>query len=142
MIILGIAILNTRINYWKIERNEIYHKNDSELIKYKRKYYLTSQCFRNYIKNKEGWRTAETEFIPKTKAIIAYNLTEDATTGEIYFHQRFLPDTSIDYFILNDGTYIVKSNNNRKLLKKFKNKYYLLSKFAPPNKNQLMLNFR
>ena len=121
---------------------EEYHKQDFKLIKYGKKYYLPHQCFTNYSKDKNGTPIPEGKPIPKTRALIAYNFEKNKLTGEVSLHKHYLSNKSTSYIELWDGTLIVETDANRKLLKKFKNKYYLLSDFTPPDKNQLTFNFK
>lgn len=113
--------------------------------------------------------TKEGDLIPKEHAIIAYNLVcvglsnkdfaESAAKGNsgfdkggflktcnkdtLLYQEVYLPNNCnrSAYIILNTGTYIINSSENRQYLKKFNNKYYIKQDFKLADKKQLTFAF-
>lgn len=154
---------------------ETYHKKDTNLTHFDGNWYHISQCVVNYDReerNKEAEKllfcslmpqnyelraniTLKNGLIPKKLAIIAYDLFYNPLSNNIEYQEVYR--TNKDSLVqLVTGELIVNSAENKKLLKKFNNKYYIRQTFKllegvtvtlpdteqtfkPPNKKQLML---
>jgi hypothetical protein len=154
---------------------EVYHKKDTNIICFDNKWYHISQCLINYDReerNKEAEKLlfcacrpqsyelranvmSKDKPIPKKLVLIAYDLFYNPLLNNIEYQEVYC--TNKDNLVqLVTGELIVNSAKNKKLLKKFNNKYYIRQTFKqpdgrtiilsdteqtfkPPNKKQLML---
>ena len=146
-------------------RGKKYHKKDKEVIKYEKKYFHISQCFINVSeKGKE-----HNKLIPKQQTLIMYNLkmggeyygtlavsrsdphtTEEENYKELaykYKDKMVFVETYVNekdappYIKLVSGEYILKTDENKKFLKKYNGKFYIKSEFKLPDKNQMLFDF-
>lgn len=160
----------------------IYHKKDTNITCFEDNWYHISQCFTNYDRkerNEEAEKlsfcshlpqnyepraniTSKNDLIPKKLALIAYDLFYNPLLNLVEYQEVYC--TNKDSLVqLVTGELIISSAKNKKLLKKFNNKYYIrrvlkLSEeqklydseqtvtlpgteqtFTPPDKKQLML---
>ena len=149
-------------NTWPNGDDEIYHKQDVDVVCFDNKWYHISQCFINYDRKKvneelakqpifsyadlsETWipyATVERKgnLIPKERAIIAYDLVYNPMLDDIEYQVVYCTDTK-KLTQLNTGEFIVNSSNNRKYLKKFNNKYHIRQDFKLSSKKQLTFDF-
>ena len=149
-------------NTWPNGNDEIYHKQDADVVCFDNKWYHISQCFINYDRKEvneelakqpvlfytnlsETWVSCATverkgNLIPKERAIIAYDLVYNPMLDGIEYQEVYCTDTR-KLIQLNTGELIVDSSNNRKYLKKFNNKYYIKQEFKLPSKKQLTFSF-
>ncbi len=156
---------------------EIYHKKDTDIICFENNWYHISQCLINYDRderNKEAEKlsfclltpqnyelraniTSKDKLIPKKLVLIAYNLFYNPLLNDIEYQEVYC--TNKDNLVqLVTGELIVNSAKNKKLLKKFNNKYYIRQTlrlsteqtvtlpdteqtFKPPNKKQSKFSF-
>ena len=142
-------------------QDEIYHKQDADIVCFDNKWYHISQCFINYDRKKRNTALLKQKFhfwiedeifiaypddfvvrkdglIPKKRAVIAYNLVYNPVLDDIEYQVVYCTDTK-KFIKLNTGEFIVGSSNNRKYLKKFNNKYYIKQDFKLSSKKQLSL---
>ena len=142
-------------------QDEIYHKQDVDVVCFDNKWYHISQCFINYDRKKRNTALSKQKFhfwiedeiftaypddfvvrkdglIPKERAIIAYDLVYNPVLDDIEYQEVYCTDTR-KLIKLNTGELIVASPDNRKYLKKFNNKYYIKQEFKLPSKKQLLL---
>ena len=142
-------------------QDEIYHKQDANIVCFDNKWYHISQCFINYDRKKRNTALLKQKFhfwiedeiftaypdafvvrknglIPKEHTIIAYDLVYNPVLDDIEHQVVYCTDTR-KLIKLNTGELIVDSSNNRKYLKKFNNKYYIKQEFKLQDKKQLSL---
>ena len=142
-------------------QNEIYHKQDADIVCFDNKWYHVSQCFINYDRKRRNTALLKQKFhfwiedeifiaypddfvvrkdslIPKKHTIIAYDLVYNPVLDDIEYQEVYCTDTK-KLIKLNTGELIVASPDNRKYLKKFNNKYYIKQKFKLSSKKQLSL---
>ena len=141
-------------------QDEVYHKQDVDIICFDNKWYHTSQCFINYDRKEvneelakqpvssyaglsETWipyATIERKGnpIPKERAIIAYDLAYNPMLDDIEYQVVYFTG-KVNCVQLATGELIIDSSNNRKYLKKFNNKYHIKQDFKLQDKKQLLL---
>lgn len=130
-------------NVWPNNDDEIYHKQDADIICFDNKWYHVSQCFINY--NRKNWipcATVEREgdLIPKERATIVYDLVYNLVTDGIEYQKVYITDRK-NLIQLVTGELIINSSKNREHLKKFNNKWYIKREFKLWDKKQLTFSF-
>lgn len=84
--------------------------------------------------------TRKDSLIPKEKAIIAYDLIYSPALDKLLYQEVYFTK-NIKTIKLVTGEYIISTDDNRKYLKKFNNKWYIKQDFKAPDKKQLTFNF-
>ena len=150
-------------------QDEIYHKQDVDVVCFDNKWYHASQCFINYDRKEinkelaEGLFYSPEDILPYWVRSAVWDTNNNASgiTREgglipkehaiIVYDLVYNP--ALDELLyqekyvvkreglikLTTGEFIISSSNNRKYLKKFNNKYYIKQEFKLQDKKQLLL---
>ena len=112
-------------------KKEPYHKEDNKIVCFQEEFYLKSQCY----------HCVEIDvYIPKTKALILYDLTLDEEGNSVFGKTQYVSDTA-EFYQLASGEGIRKTPENKEHLIRRNKKFYIKTDYQYKDKKQLLFNF-